>query len=199
MWVNVFVESGLKSTQGHLIITAIETQIQLLPSPFTVLRCVSRISSLFLSSFYWFLSVYKWKIKLIRKRSIKCIHRGKEPGRRGSWQDWGNCYVLSFPPFLFSPVPGNRMEKEAIFLFYMHTYSIIYIYITIYRTKKLSFQWNICFFNNQLVFKCDRNYNVQLLQGFWRRGGREKLLWGFCSAFPSGFYFWLFFLVSHLC
>lgn len=51
-----------------------------------------------------------------------------------------NCCVLSFPPFLFSLVPGNRVEKEAIFLFYMHTYSIIYIYMTIYRTKKLSFQ-----------------------------------------------------------
>lgn len=44
----MFVESGLKSAQGHLIITAIETQIQLLPSPFTVLRCVLCISSLFL-------------------------------------------------------------------------------------------------------------------------------------------------------
>lgn len=74
------------------------------------------------------------------------------------------CYY--FPPFVSSLVPGNRVDKEAIFLFYVHTYSIhIYLY-HILLNQKVGFPMKYLFFNNQLVFKCDLNYNVQLLQGF---------------------------------
>lgn len=80
-------------------------------------------------------------------------------------------WLLSFPPFVSSLVLGNRVRKEAIFLLCVHTYSIhtLYIYIYIYinlQNQKVGFPMKYLFFNNQLVFKCDLNYNVQLSQGF---------------------------------
>lgn len=166
---------------------------RLLLSPMSVLRWASYISSLF---FFFLLNWLLSKIKLMWKRSILCIDGGWEAQVERLMERLRECYC--FPPFVSSPVPGNRVDKEAIFLFYVHTYSIhIYLY-HILLNQKVGFPMKYLFFNNQLVFKCDLNYNVQLLQGFWRVG-REKLLWGVCSAFPSGFYFWLFFLVGHLC
>lgn len=69
------------------------------------------------------------------------------------------CYLQGFPPFVSSLVPGDRAEKETIFLFYVHTYSIhIYIYIYLYhnlQNQKVEFPMEYLCFNNRLVFKCD--------------------------------------------
>lgn len=51
------------------------------------------------------------------------------------------------------------------------------------------------FFNNQLVFKCDLNYNVQLSQGFWRKGGGSHSE-GFVLLYLQGFIFDCFFLLA---
>lgn len=54
---------------------------------------------------------------------------GHEEPRQGEARGEAEGMLLSFPPFVSSLVPGSRVEKEAIFLFYVHTYSIhIYLY-----------------------------------------------------------------------
>lgn len=87
---------------------------------------------------------------------------GHEEPRQGEARGEAEGMLLSFPPFVSSLVPGSRVEKEAIFLFYVHTYSIhIYLY-HILLNQKVGFPIKYLFFNNRLVFNCDLNYNVQL-------------------------------------
>lgn len=112
-------------------------------------------------SFYWLLPVSKCKTKLIWKRCIKCIQRGLR-NTNGLGEAVGNVFTRFFSHL--SPVwcQVNRVEKETIFLFYVHTYSIhLYLYHNL-QNQKVEFPMEYLFFN-QLVLKCDWNYNVQLL------------------------------------
>lgn len=108
-------------------------------------------------------------------------------------------------PSVSSLVPGNAVERrQFIFLCYVHTYSIhIYLYHNL-RNQKVEFPMESLFFNNQLflnVIKTIILYSYRVWGG--HLGGR-RCSGGFVSAFPSGFYFWLFFVlfcffVGHFC
>lgn len=124
------------------------------------------------------------------RRHIKCSHRGLKI-TNGLGESGG----MSFSgfPSLLSPIQYQvvRWKGDGLFFYSMCTHTVyIYIYITVYETKKLSFQWNPCFFNNQLFLNMIRTI---ILYSYYRALGRgeggRRCSGGFVSAFPSGFYF----------
>lgn len=146
----------------------------------SVLRWASYISSLFFFFFFllnWLLS----KIKLMWKRSILCIDGGWEAQVERLMERLRECYC--FPPFVSSPVPGNRVDKEAIFLFYVHTYSIhIYLY-HILLNQKVGFPMKYLFFNNQLVLNVIWIIMYSYHRAFEGWGGEASLRGLFCLSF----------------
>lgn len=166
---------------------------RLLLSPMSVLRWASYISSLFFFFFFFLLNWLLSKIKLMWKRSILCIDGGWEAHVERLMERLRECYC--FPPFVSSPVPGNRVDKEAIFLFYVHTYSIhIYLY-HILLNQKVGFQWNTCF----LIINLFLNVIWIIMYSYYRAfegwGGRS-FSEGFVLLFLQGFIFDCFVLLA---
>lgn len=109
------------------------------------------------------------------------------------------CYVLNFPPSVSRLVLGSRVEKGGYFFILCAHIQYTYIFISQVQNQKVEFPMKYLFFNNQLVFQCDRNYNVQLLQGFEEGVGGRSYSEGCVLLFLQGFIFDCCFLVGHLC
>lgn len=106
-------------------------------------------------------------------------------------------------PSLLSPFQCQvvKWKGDSLFLYSLCTHTVyIYIYITVYETKKLSFQWNPCFFNNQLFLNVIRTIILYSYYRVWGRVG-EDALGGLFLPFLQGFIFdfFFFFLVGHFC